>query len=74
MEAGTQYTFQIQSRDFYSNNKKMTLADAIESDYQIAYTNEDGQTKVLATLADDSSGQGAFLATYTLIKTGNYTL
>jgi hypothetical protein len=53
MEAGTQYTFQIQSRDFYSNNKKMTLADAIESDYQITYTNEDGQTKVLATLADD---------------------
>jgi hypothetical protein len=52
----------------------MTLANAIESDYQITYTNEDGQTKVLATLADDSSGQGVYLATFTLIKTGNYTL
>ena len=50
----------------------MTLDEAIESDYKITYTN--GETKVQATLTDDPSGPGVFLATFTLTKTGTYTL
>lgn len=52
----------------------MTLAEAIESDYKITYTNQDGYTQVLATLEDDPSGPGVFLATFTLTKIGTYTL
>jgi hypothetical protein len=52
----------------------MTLIEAIESDYKITYTNEDAITKVLATLIDDASGTGVFLATVTLTKIGTYTL
>lgn len=73
MTAGTEYSFFIQSRDFYSNNKAMTLEQAISSDYLITYTNEDGQTKVQALLEDHTS-DGVFIASFTLTKTGHYTL
>jgi hypothetical protein len=37
MVAGTQYTFQIQSRDFFSNNMKLSLSDAIGTNYLVTY-------------------------------------
>jgi hypothetical protein len=51
MEAGVQYTFQIQSRDFYSNNRRELLS-TIDNDYSIIYTHEDGTTQVEAALED----------------------
>lgn len=51
----------------------MTLEQAISSDYLITYTNEDGQTKVQALLEDHTS-DGVFIASFTLTKTGHYTL
>lgn len=57
MVAGTQYTFLIQTRDFYSNNKNQLLDDTIGTSYQILYFNED--TSVEALLVD-SLDSGVF--------------
>jgi hypothetical protein len=42
MIAGTQYTFLIQSRDFYSNNKKDKLIAALNSkSWSVKYSHTD---------------------------------
>jgi hypothetical protein len=38
MVAGTQYTFQIQSRDFFSNNMNQALSQAIGTNYLVSYS------------------------------------
>ena len=70
MVAGTQYTFKIQSRDFYSNNMNLLLADAIGDDFLITYT---GPSTVQAALVDDDS-PGVFRVEVTLTITGEYKL
>lgn len=70
MVAGTQYTFKIQSRDFYSNNMNLLLDDAIGDDFLITYA---GPETVQAALVDDAS-PGVFRVEVTLTITGEYTL
>ena len=71
MIAGTQYTFKIQSRDFYSNNMELNLANSLGSDYKITY--QSGDNIVQAALSDDSQ-LGVFKVTVTITKTGLYSL
>lgn len=71
MVAGTQYTFLIQTRDFYSNNMNKSLQDSIGSNYQILYFNR--WTEVEAQLVDDPN-IGIFEVEVTLTQTGLYSL
>ena len=53
MVAGSQYTFKIQTRDFYSNNLEKSLNQPSNLDYTISYISS--ETTVLATLTDDAN-------------------
>lgn len=68
IEAGSQYTFQIQTRDFYSNNLKSSQQDL---DFQITFTS--GDETVSATLQDDLD-LGVLKVSFTLTKVGLYHL
>lgn len=72
MDAGVEYTFLIQTRDFYSNNKQEMMADAIDS-YLITYTAEN-LDPVQAMLEDSPMQPGVLMVRVTLIKAGFYTL
>jgi hypothetical protein len=58
MVAGTDYTFQVQGRDFYSNNIQLNLATAMGTNYEIIYKHETiANTEVKATsFVDDGAG------------------
>ena len=71
MVAGTEYTFQIQSRDFYGNNMQLTLAEAVSTDYSVFYSNS--EQEVAAVITDDSD-LGVFKVTTTLTIAGEYDL
>jgi hypothetical protein len=67
MIAGTQYTFQIQGRDFYANNLKEVLSQ--KSKVVLFY----GEKSVEAQLTDDLH-PGTYKVFMTLEQTGQYEL
>lgn len=71
MVAGSQYTFKIQTRDFYSNNLEKSLNQPNNIEHIISYTS--GEKTVLATLTDDVN-QGVLLVAITLEQAGAYNL
>jgi hypothetical protein len=72
MIAGDPYTFQIQSRDFYSNNMKLLLNDALDDKgYLVEYTHP--ETSELGVIVDDTD-LGVFEVQITLYITGFYDL
>lgn len=76
MIAGDTYTAQIQSRDFYSNNKKELLADAaLAWDARIVEIDPTGATNATVmctgTITDNPGNPGVFDYTFTPLYTGN---
>jgi hypothetical protein len=72
--AGTLSSFDIQGRDFYSNNLIVSLSTAV-TDYKLEFrdllTNETVHT---GTIVDHASGLGAFHLTFTPILSGTFDL
>jgi hypothetical protein len=80
MVAGTEYTFQVQSRDFYENNKIALQADTVASDYVLRYDliEETSDVDFLAVsvtgqMSDDTHA-GVFITQSTLTRTGRYSI
>lgn len=80
MVAGTDYSFKIQGRDFYQNNIREVLTDAVGSDYSVTYsllaeeTDIDFLPVTVDAVVTDDTDLGNFLIEMTLTKAGRYSL
>lgn len=72
--AGTTSMFDVQGRDFYSNNLVITLTSAI-TDYKLEFRDlETNETVHSGIIADHVAGEGAFTLTFTPTLAGNFDL
>jgi len=70
--AGTASTFEIQGRDFYSNNLQVLIAS--ETDKAVKLVDQDGTTVLTGTIIDKAAQNGVYTVSYTPTIAGTYYL